>query len=81
MHEHVNTKITSIFILMEAHESSTGETQAENETQRIPRLYVSQLQYEHVVIVVIHSNADYYPQLLLVMLRPNISLHMHSGGG
>ena len=52
MHEHVNTKITSIFILMEAHESSTGETQAENETQRIPRLYVSQLQYEHVVIVV-----------------------------
>ena len=56
MYKHINTKITSI--LMEAHESSTGETQAENETQRIPRLYVSQLQYEHVVIVVIHSNAD-----------------------
>ena len=56
MYKHVNTKITSI--LMEAHESSTGETQAENETQRIPRLYVSQLQYEDVVIVVIHSNAD-----------------------
>ena len=43
--------------------------------------YVSQLQYEHVVVVVIHSNSDYYPQLLLAMLRPNIFLHMHSGGG
>ena len=56
MHKHVNTKITSI--LMETHESFTGETQAENETQRIPRLYVSQLQHEHVMIVVLHSNAD-----------------------
>ena len=31
---------------METHEFSTGKTQAEDQTQRIPRLYVSQLQYE-----------------------------------